>query len=279
MNISYNAWKDYSQCPKKYFLRYRKKAEPTVAQNDYFKLYGLLTEKFFEMYCNNWRFKSPYMSPELIKEKHAAIWENILQATNVDWDAPFVKQTKREIFEKSLNDIYAIMDSEKQNYFLNTKSEVEICVQTKEGVSMTCRLDFIHTDPRDTSLMIFDGKGTGKIGKNIDKNQLLFYDLMHLFHFGRPANTLGFFYYQFNTLVPVEINMDILNEFRAKLSVDVKKIINGSEFSATPNSKACKYCDWRNSCEERIKKTAERRNKKPSPIKVADDTGICRFSF
>lgn len=277
MSISYNAWKGFSQCPKKYFLRYRKKAEPTVSQNDYFKLYGLLTEKFFEMFCNMWRFKTPYMSPELIKEKHAAIWENILQAAHVDWTAPFVRQTKEEIFDKSLHDVCIIMDSEKQNYFFNTQSEVEISVHTKDGINLTCRLDFIHRDPHQNSRIIFDGKGTGKIGKNVDKYQLLFYALMHLFHFGQLPDELGFFYYQFNTMMPVEINTNILNEFRVKLSSDVKAITSGSDFVATPSSKACKYCDWRNSCEEHIKKVAERR--KPSQIKVPDDRGVCQFSF
>lgn len=276
MNISYHAWKDFSLCPKKYFLRYRRNAEPTVLQNDYFKLYGLLTEKFFTLFCNKWRYALPYMPAEEIEFKLKALWQEVQSSTVVDWNAPYAKKSPDEVFQKSFEDICAIMNSEKQNYFLSTDSEVDISVGTKNGVNTTCRIDFIHQDPNG-GVLIIDGKGSSKIGKNVDKDQLLFYALMYFFHYKKWPDGLGFFYYQFNTFVPVMFTLDIMNTFRATISSDIKKILTESEFPAKPSSKACKYCDWKNSCEEHIKRTAERR--KPSKVKAPDTIGVCDFGF
>ncbi len=33
---------------------------------------------------------------------------------------------------------------------------------------------------------------------------------------------MGFFYYRFNTLIPVAVDKEILEEFRANLSLDIK---------------------------------------------------------
>lgn len=276
MNVSYHAWKDFSLCPKKYFLRYRKHAEPTVPVNDYFKMYGLLTEKFFTLFCNKWRYKNPYMPPEEINYRLRRVWNQILDSTKVDWGAPFAKKSAEEIYQQSYGDICRIMESHNQNYFLNSDSEVDMSVKTKNGINTTCRIDFIHDDPSE-GRMVIDGKGSSKIGKNVDKDQLYFYALMHFFHFKEWPDAIGFFYYQFNTYVPIPFDLNTMNGFRARISTDIKRIISESDFKATPCSKACKYCDWANCCEEKIKKTAGRRKK--SKIKAPDTTGVCNFGF
>lgn len=275
MNISFHAWRDFNDCPKKYFLKYRKRAEPTVPKNEYFTLYGRLVERFFQMFCNIWGKKSSYMPPGYINDKTKILYDEILDVSIVDWSARFVKASKNEILEQAQNDICTIMDSHQQNYFLNTKSEVEIKVQTKNDVNLTSRLDFIHTHPLDKSLLIFDGKGTAKMGK-ADKNQLLYYALLYNFEQGRPPDNLGFFFYRFNTFTPVDFNMDILNTFRAKISLDVKDICTRSDFEARPKDKNCRFCDYSNSCEELLKKRASRKR----PVEInSDDTGVSEFGF
>ena len=119
MNISYHAWNDYQECPKKYFLRYKQKLPSPEPENEYFTLYGKLTEKFFQMFSNIWRFSMPYMPPEEIRFKLNKLYEEILRVTPVDWTASFVKYSKEEIFEQAFNDVYVIMDSLNQNYFFS----------------------------------------------------------------------------------------------------------------------------------------------------------------
>ena len=132
MKISYNSWKDYKECPKKYFLRYRKKEPSQIPKNDYFTLYGVLTERFFQMFCNIWRYTTPYMPADVIRQKLDILYKELMRNAEVDWTAPFVKYSEAEIFEQSYTDICKIMDSMNQNYFLNTKSEVSIGVNVKD---------------------------------------------------------------------------------------------------------------------------------------------------
>lgn len=275
MNISYHAWKAFTECPKKFHLEFLKKAPPTVPINDYFKLYGLSVQKFFEMFCNVWRYHTPFLPPDMIREKLNAIYEDILKTSTINWSAPFCKLGRNDIFEEAFKDIYAIMESPNQNYFLNTRSEISIELTLKDSNTINGRLDFIHNDAiardRDT---IIDGKGSNKIGKNIDDNQILFYSLLYSFKFNKPPAEAGFFYYRFNTFVPVPVDEKNINEFRARLSLDIKKIIT-SDYKATPSAKSCKYCNYMEGCLEGLKAKAARAKK--SKLDMEAD-GIVTFS-
>lgn len=279
MNLSYHAWKDWKDCPKKYFLKNRKKADPTVERNDYAKVYGLLVESFFTNYVNIWRFETPYMPPAFIRMKLEILYQNLKPTLTVNWTAFYAKLTEAEIFEQAYQDICVIMDTpESNNLFLNTKSEVSFSIATKNGVDITGRPDFIHTHPVMGNVLIFDGKGSTKVKKNVDENQLLFYALLYRLHYGAMPNELGFFYYRFNTLAPVEINADILNKFRAQLSLDIKALLAESEFKATPCPKSCKYCDYRVGCKE--KEERDLKHKRKSKITdLPDKEGIIEFSL
>jgi len=278
MRISYHVWKAYKECPKKFFLEYIKKASPTTTVNDYYKLYGVLTQKFFEMFCNIWRFKTPHMFPEVIHERMIPLWDNILKTSEVNWTAPFVSMNQQELFEKAWTDVCAIMESLSQNYFLNSRSEVTIELKLKDEHIINGRLDFIHTDyMAGNTVVIFDGKGTGKVGKNIDNNQLLFYALLYFFSTKVLPSTLGFFYYQLNTFVPIFFNKEVLDEFRAKLSLDVKEMTSVSEYKTMPCAKSCRYCNYLVGCQEGMTAKAGRARKSKLPELVGD--GIVEFGL
>jgi CRISPR/Cas system-associated exonuclease Cas4 (RecB family) len=271
MNISYHSWKDYAECPKKYLLKDKLRKSPPLPANEYFTIYGKLTEKFFQMFCNIWRFKLPYMPEEEIKYKLDIIYRGLLPTLQVNWDAPFVKESKEDIFNQSCSDICAIMASQNQNYFFNTRSETKIEIEAKDDTVITGRIDFIHKDPMGGGVTIFDGKGTTELGKNISDDQLYFYALLYYFHFKEVPEGLGFFYYRFNTYKPVPVNMNYLDKFRASLSSTVKNI-KEERFPATPSYKSCKYCDYQTICqdcqEDRIKR------KKGSRLKPSDMEGL-----
>jgi CRISPR/Cas system-associated exonuclease Cas4 (RecB family) len=278
MRIRYHAWKAYKECPKKFFLEYIKKAPPSVPDNDYHKLYGLLVQKFFEFFCNTWRFKTPYMPPEIIHERMLVLWDAILKSSEVCWTAPFVSMTQQELFEKAWTDVCAIMDSLNQNYFLNSKSEVSIELKLKDEHVITGRLDFVHTDYlAGNAVVIFDGKGTGKIGKNIDNNQLLFYALLYFFSTKVLPSSLGFFYYQLNTFVPIFFDKSVLDEFRARLSLDIKEMTTVAEYLPTPCAKSCKYCRYLVGCQEGTMAKAGRAKKSKLPELEGD--GIVEFGL
>lgn len=277
MKISYHSWKDYKECPKKYFLKNIEKKQPPITPNDYFKLYGKLVEKFFEYFCNLWRFNMPYMPPEEIKFKLNKIYEDLLRVSNVDWSGVGVKETKESLFEQACKDVCAIMDSHNQNYFLNTKAEVTIEVNTKFEADLVGRLDFLHFDAITNNPLIFDGKGTNKVGKNINDDQVLFYALLYNTHFKVIPEYIGFFYYRFNLYVPVDFNEVILNEFRAKLSLDIKQMLADKEFKATPSPKSCKYCDYKTICQECI--DDQKTRKRPSKVDLPQSDGLIEIGL
>lgn len=272
MNISYNSWKTYKKCPKCFYKQYLKKDPPTVPINEYFTLYGRLVEKFFEIYCNIWSRQNITISYPDINKKMTIIYDKILKISLVDWTAFYCKYSKDEIFTSAFSDVCNILDSTNKGYFLNTKAEVKFEVLLKKGHQIRGRLDFLHKSTiKVNEDSILDGKGTDTIGKNIDNNQLLFYALLYFFQFKRLPIEIGFFYYRFNTLIPVAIDKEILNEFRANLSLDIKDIINTMEYKATPSAKSCKYCNYAKGCLEHLKDKATR--VKPSKIKNLESDG------
>jgi len=236
-------------------------------------------ERFFRGFATHWKFKMPNMPPPVIREKIEALWEYLEYSSIIDWNAPFAKLTGPEIVEQAYQDTCTIMDTfETQNYFLNTKSEVEISVTTKDGVELTGRLDFIwHNPVTDQPEMIFDGKGTKHMGKYVSEDQLMFYALLYYFHYGKLPHQLGFFYYRFNTMMPVDLTPNKINNFRERLSADIKTLLTVSDFPATPCHRSCRFCDYNNTCNEYISWQAG--HKKPSQIAAPDEPGIQEFAF
>lgn len=277
MKINYHGWKAFKSCPKKYYKEFVKKESPTVPVNDYFALYGRTVEKFFELFCNNWRHTTPFMWPDVLRKKLEIIYDEILYSSTVNWSAPFCKQTKEQIFEQSYEDISNIMNSLNQNYFLNTRSEINFELKLKNDIIIKSRIDFIHKDAIKDEETIIDGKGTNKIGKNVDPDQLFFYTLVYLLHYNKLPKEIGFFYYKFNTFEPIPFNINFLNEFRAQLSLDIKTIRATTEFKATPCPQACKYCKYNNTCSEGILDKSSRM--KDSKITDLDGDGIIEFGI
>lgn len=277
MRLNFHSWKAFKECPKKFYKEYLKQDPPTATINDYNKIYGRLIEKFFELYCNMWRFNTPYMFPEQIREKLQKIYDDLLRSSIINWSDPWCTQTKEELFEMAYGHVYTIMNSQNQNFFLNTKAEVSYELKLKDGVLITSRIDFIHKDPFGEGVSIIDGKGSNKIGKNVNNDQLFLYALIYFLHNKVLPREIGFFYYQFNTYVPIPYNMETLNELKNKLSMDIKIITTTKDFEASPSPKACKFCIYNNNCSEHLADKATR--VRESKITGLDGNGIIEFGF
>ena len=279
MNISFHAWKAFVECPRKFYKQYVKWDKPTIEVNEYFTLYGRLVEKFFELYCNIWHFKTPRLSSQAIRQKLVFIYNGILNSSTVNWNLPYCKDSKQDIFNQACEDICTVMSSENISYFLNTKSEVTIGLILKNDHRLKGRLDFLHNSNIGNEVTIFDGKGTNKIGKNISNDQLYFYSLLYFFRFNKLPDHIGFFYYRFNTLVPVVMDKEILDEFRNRLAIDIKGMLQ-AEHPPTPCAKSCKYCIYFNEagCPEGEKSRVSRM--RGSKIKDIESNGeVVEFSF
>jgi len=230
------------------------------------------------MFSNVWRLKvSDYLPPAEIEFKLAKLYEDLLTKEYVDWNASYATLTKEDIFRQSLADVCTIMDSHNQNYFLNTKSEVSIDVALQNGVTLTVRLDFIHNDAVSWEALIFDGKGTDKIGKNIFNHQLYFYALLYFISFKKMPESLGFFYYKLNLFQPIEFDTDILKMFKADLAQDIEQILADTEFKATPCPKSCQYCEYKTVCQEHQEYEASHRRE--SKLNLPNSDGLIDIGF
>lgn len=258
MRIDFHKWQDFRDCPKKFFLEHIQRAPYTVEIDDYSSLYGRTVEKFFELFCNIWRFKTPYIFPDVIRERLKPIYETEIRNSTINWSSPKIAKSKDELFEQICADVCAIMESHNQNYFLNTRSEISIDMTLKSGHIINGRIDFLHGIPLSKEYVIIDGKGSTKIGKNVSNDQLYLYAFLYFFLYKKLPVEMGFFYYRFNTFVPVPINIDILNEFRARLSIDIKKMTEDSDFNPTPSAQACKYCHYLATCLDGRRAKAQR---------------------
>jgi CRISPR/Cas system-associated exonuclease Cas4 (RecB family) len=204
------------------------------------------------------------------------LYDDLLCTANVNWDAPIAAMSKEELLSQAVTDVCAIMDSMNQNHFLNTRSEISIELELKNKHIINGRLDFVHTNPMTDDDIIFDGKGTNTIGKNVSNDQLYFYALLYSFKNKRPPAGTGFFYYRHNTFIPVFTNPKIINDFRVRLSVDIKDMTTRLDYIPTPCAKSCKYCRYMNGCKEGQEAKAKRARK--SVIDM-DGTGIIEFGI
>jgi len=254
------------------------KAPLPYPENKYFALYGNVMQKFFEMYSNNWGKTDPNMSPSVIEDKIKIIFDNFLKTEHIVWGARFANQSGEDILQEAIASAKTILYSANKEYFLNTSSEVPIKLETKDNDTLSIKIDFVHTissNILNKRILVFDGKGTRKLG-NVSNDQIYLYALLYFFSTQIMPSSLGFFYYRFNTFVPVDLSMDILNAFRARLSLGLKTIRNDTEFKANPCTKSCKYCGYQTDCQEYIHRP---KRKRKSHVPISETTGLAEFGF
>lgn len=276
MKLDFHKWECFKECPKKFFMEHIKKEPHAIEYSDYPSLYGRTVERFFELFCNVWRFKTPYIFPDIIRERLVQIYEDQIKNSTIDWNCPKVGKTKEELFDLICSDVCAVMDSHNQNYFLNSSSEVTIDVALQNGHTITGRIDFVHGIPLCEEVVIIDGKGSSKIGKNVSNDQLYMYALLYYLKHKKMPAEIGFFYYRFNTYIPVPFNINILNEFRAKLSLDITKMTESTEYNPEPSAQACKFCHYFPICLEGQRSRAQRARE--SKIDIEGD-GVVEFGL
>ena len=116
-----------------------------------------------------------------------------------------------------------------------------------------------------TGVFIIDGKNSKSPGRYTKKDQLRWYALLHYLIYGELASDLAFAYFRYppsnppkahlkkkrktewTGLVHVDVNMNHLED----LSQRAKTVYQGlmaESFEATPSSKACRFCDYKDLC-------------------------------
>jgi len=272
MRLSYSQYKTFLQCPRLYHYQ-ATKVVPPVKSSSYFALYGILIEAFFKKYTNVYTKQGVILDEAKIREILSNLWEYILNKNYVDWSEPWVSESADQIFENVVGDIRMNMDT--FSFWKEAQSEVSFEVLLKKSQDMlTCRMDFIWRKP-DGTVEILDGKGTNKIDKNVDIEQLLFYALMYLLRNKRIPDKMGFLYYKYHLIKYIDFDMSSVMDFKDKVALVKKTIANTTTFEPIVGlSKHCKWCAYRFGCDAYNAKKDANAQKKKSAITPEYNGGI-----
>jgi hypothetical protein len=280
MKLSYSEYKTYLECPKKYHLEVTN-TEPPAEQSKYFAMYGLLVEMFFKLYVNTILKRKLVLSDDQIHKILRKLWDKIINENYVVWDDPWCRESSEHIFMSAHEDIIAnINEFELWGY---TKSEIAFDILLKKTQdTLSCRLDFIVNNP-DGTIEILDGKGTYKIDKPMDMEQLYFYILIYLLHYKKLPDKAGFLFYRFKVICYIDFDLKTIIDFKDKLILVKNAIKKDTKFEAKVGiSKHCKWCAYNLNCEElaiKKKEWADKRKKK-KPEEPFDYNGeILSFSM
>jgi hypothetical protein len=275
MNLSYSEYDIYKKCPKRYYSEVNN-VEPPEQQSRYFALYGLLMESFFKLHANDFSKKGVVHTDDQLQVVLRKLWTIILDENYVVWTDPWVRESSEHIFMTALEDIKKNITFD---FWVYARSEVsfEILLKKTQDV-LSCRLDFIINRPNGT-IEILDGKGTNKMDKNVDVEQLYFYALVYLLHYKKLPDKIGFLFYRYQIIKYIDFNMEILNDFKNKLAIVKKAIKDDTKFEAKVGiSKQCKWCAYKITCTDLIAKRKERADKKKPIVPFEFDGAILSFS-
>jgi hypothetical protein len=276
MKLSYSEYKTYIQCP----MRYHKELMgvlPPEEPSRYFMVYGLVVEMFFNIYTNFYSKKKVNLTDEQVYAIMRKLWAKVLDENYVVWTDPWCRESSEHIFMSAYEDVLKNLDN--FDFWKDAQSEISFDIFLKKSQdNLTCRLDFLLNNP-DGTVEILDGKGTYKMDKTVDLEQLYFYILIYFMHYKKLPDKAGFLYYKFQTIRYIDFDMNIIMDFKKKLAL-VKAVIKRDKvFEAKVGiSKQCKWCDYKMTCEALIAKRQERANKKKPTITYDFDGGFLSFS-
>jgi len=277
MRFSYSSYKRYLECPRK-FNWVEKRKKPSVKQSKYFALYGISIQRFFEFYTNKYVANGIKLTDAQIREFLKVDWERLLDYEHVIWDDPWCKQSSEEIFETLCNDVFLNLKS--FDFFEHARSEVIYNIQLKKSKDeLHGRLDFIISNP-DGTVEILDGKGSNKLDKYVDNEQLYFYALLYLLRHRKLPDKLGFWYYRYQKIIYIDFDLDTILEFKKKFAL-VKLSIK-KDISWTPRvkiTKACKFCDYTSDCDAFLMKKEANRLKRDKSVPMPQVGKIIPFGF
>jgi CRISPR/Cas system-associated exonuclease Cas4 (RecB family) len=264
LRFNFHKWKDFKECPKRFYLKETRVPYPKE-ENKYNTLVGNTVQKFFELYTNEWKDQPITWTRDEVVERIEGYWKWLLAHNYINWRDFYVKFDKHQLFGVCIDII--LENIQKMDVYDNTRSEVKIEVKFKSGDVLVGIIDFIKK--KSGKIIVFDGKSTDKIGKNIHIEQLYTYAILYQFKNKVMPDELAFLYFRMQAWETVPVDLEKIELFKKDLIYTMYLIKKMTVFPATPTAKGCMYCPYKTICEEHMVDAKTRRRK--SAIK--DDTG------
>ena len=259
ITFSYSQLKAFETCPYQYFLSFILRV-PTrgKAVFSFGKTMHATLHKFFSLIKEGGNitqadlFSDKQESKKTKKKKNIPPFEELLNIYQETWfDDWYESKEQKEKYRKkgkeSLKNLYnQIKEKPPQVMELERGFNFKIENYTIRGV--IDRVDKIDSN----KIEIIDYKtGSPKTEKNLEKDQLLIYQIAASETFGWQVQKLTFYYLDNNTRVSFLGNTDEINKMKDKIAREIEEIKN-SNFIATPSAHKCKYCDFNSVCSFRV---------------------------
>lgn len=259
--------------------------EEAPRQNYYNTIGGKTIQRVFELFYNNeiWRRGDKIMST--LHDILPREYERIVDRTEVDWDHKDSKLSKEELLESLQPLIASTLRVIKEHKLLGRFARSEVRLQAwVDKVLVHGIADFVIRKEREH--MILDGKLTRHRSKYLKRDQLVWYVMLYYLQHRHLVERVGWVYYTYGELEWVPIEVQDVVRLHKELEATIKEI-KGNRFNATPSNKACKFCDYADTCAEgkqakrageweRARKKAQKREESGSPL-ANDDADVVGF--
>jgi CRISPR/Cas system-associated exonuclease Cas4 (RecB family) len=245
--LSWSGFNTYLRCGLAYKKRYVDREKPE-RQNYYNTIGGKAIQRVFELFYNNeiWRRGDKVLPTlhEILPREYAAT----VADTIVDWDAPESKLTEEELLESLKPLIATTLKVIKDYKLLGKYARSEVKLQAwVDKVLVHGIADFVIR--RNGEHMILDGKLTRHRSKYLKRDQLVWYAMLYYLQHRHLVERVGWIYYTYGELEWVPIAVSDVTRLH-KLLEDTIKEIKRNKFPAKPSTKACRFCDYKDTCEE-----------------------------
>jgi DNA helicase II / ATP-dependent DNA helicase PcrA len=244
--ISYSEINDYEVCPKKYRYKYVLKVPVRYGHAATFgSIIHLTLKNFYRLLkSSNEGFEGFIEKPTL--EDLYRLYEDNWRNDGFESKKHEEEQKKKgyKILEKFFNDIYTgderILDLEKRFKF------------SVEDIIVTGAVDRIDSlDEKGEVVELIDYK-TGKTRdrKDVEKDiQLIIYGIFAKESMDVKKIKASLLFLDEGIKIETEIDEKKMEEVRKKV-VDVAKLIRSCKFEPKPGFQTCKYCDYKDVCED-----------------------------
>jgi DNA helicase-2/ATP-dependent DNA helicase PcrA len=233
VNLSYTHYANYDNCPHKYNLVFNYGFHLSTGTS---MTYGTIAHNILN-HLNIKKRQAPVSTHDVIEEIQTTIKNNKHLGLN------------KEDINQIKKDIIAYWEKYGKNYTV-IGSEIPFNI-SKENYNLKGQIDLITQNP-DKSINIIDYKNSN--AENVYKYPEDYVKQLNIYYNAVKSDpelkdyeisSINIFALKSNELIPMEIDLDEINEINNKIETIAKKIIN-KEFPK--NTANCKWCDFKNIC-------------------------------
>ena len=240
MDISYSDLKAYWTCPLKF--KHRVTGTPVPPGREKRSFIGHLLMRVAEAFYKDEWWRHPATIYAQARAALVPLGYEITKQYQIDW-AP---QEFEAWIDLARMAVISMIDTVKTERLLGIRNLTEVEATIKVGEhTVHGRFDFLIIS-KDWEVTLLDGKGGSRSYSDLD--QLRLYTTMVPGLVGKPANRVGFWYFQHGEVVWKKIT----DKDRAKVLDKTRSALSGicsKSFLASPSPK-CRLCDWKHLCPE-----------------------------